>query len=167
MKQFFLLLIMLLLFSCNPFYYQYQRLNENLPKSKFYLEQQSLLKPLLKKENEPFILIISWDKSILSQENMTYKALVYYPKNGSKKLLETRKKTPKNIISSDLTDKNFYDFKFILDNYLEGKEEYLLSLHDSFSSSEVNSPYYIYDFVINKKIKLKSFTFDKDGKIIQ
>ncbi|PZU78445.1 MAG: hypothetical protein DI529_17915 [Chryseobacterium sp.] len=143
-------------------------MNENLPKSKFYLEQQTLIKPILKKEKEPFILIISWNKSMLSQENMTYTALLYNPSSGGKKLFRTTEEKPKEVIvSENLSDAHFTELVYILDNYLADKEKYLLSLQDSFSSSEIGSPYYIYDFMKNKKLKINSFFFDKDGKIIQ
>lgn len=157
-----------MLYSCNTFYKQYQDLNSKVQKSELYLEQLRLIQPILSKEKKPFILIINWDKNILTKDILTYRALIYFPQNGEKKLLKTTKAKPDEIItSSEINNENFKELAYILDNYLNGKEEYLLTLHDSFSSSEMNAPYYIYDFIKNKKLKIKSFFFDKEGKIMQ
>ncbi|MGS0747495.1 hypothetical protein [Halpernia sp. GG3] len=168
MKQ-YLLFTMIILFSCNANYKQYQHLNKNALHNKLYSEQLKLVKALLSKEKEPVILIISWKQDILSDEsNIYYESLIYNPQNKKIKILKTTKNNQNYIVvTTDLATQNFKELTYILDNYLNGYEEHLLSLHDSFSNSEMNSPFYIYDFVKNKKIKLKSFFFDKNGIIIQ
>ncbi len=160
---------MIILFSCNPLYKKYKRLNDNVPKGKFYTKQLEIIKPILSKEKEDVILIISWEKNILVKNgNVYYNALIYYPSTGEKKLFRTTEKNPRTIVESNNTsDVHFRELVYILDNYLDGKEEYLLSLNDSFSSSELSTPYYVYDFNKNKKIKINSFFFEKSGKIIQ
>ena len=168
MKQ-LLLFTMLILFSCNPIYNQYQDLNKNALQNKLYSEQLKLVKAFLSKEKEPIILIISWKKDILSgQSNIYYEGLIYNPQNKKIKILKTTKDNQNYIVvTSDSANQNFKELTYILDNYVNGNEEYLLSLHDSFSNSEMSNPFYIYDFIKNRKIKLKSFFFDKTGKIIQ
>ncbi|OJX31256.1 MAG: hypothetical protein BGO86_05045 [Chryseobacterium sp. 36-9] len=168
-KKIYLLLVMIILFSCNPLYKKYKRLNDNVPKGKFYTKQLEIIKPILSKEKEDVILIISWEKNILVKNgNVYYNALIYYPSTGEKKLFRTTEKNPRTIVESNNTsDVHFRELVYILDNYLDGKEEYLLSLNDSFSSSELSTPYYVYDFNKNKKIKINSFFFEKSGKIIQ
>lgn len=168
MRKIFFLFILLLLFSCNPFYKQYQNLNVDSQKNKFYSEQLPLIKPILLKEKEPFILVISWDKNILTKNGkLHYDAIIYNPQNGEKKMFHTTENSEIITQSEGNSDINFRELTYILENYMNGKEEYLLSLHDSFSNSEMNRPYYIYDFVKKKKLKIKAFFFDKEGKIIQ
>ena len=98
-----------------------------------------------------------------------YSALLYTSLDGKIKLLSNYKKNKEKeiLITKDSSNEYFREFSYILNNYLQGRDEHLLSLQDSFSSSEMNSPYYIYDFVKHKKIKINSFIFDKEGKIIQ
>ncbi|MDQ0780371.1 hypothetical protein [Chryseobacterium sp. W4I1] len=168
MRKIFFIFILLLLFSCNPFYKQYQNLNVDLQKNKSYSEQLLLIKPLLLKEKEPFILAISWDKNILTKDGkLHYDAVIYNAQSGEKKMFSTTENSEMIVQSKDNSDIKFRELIYILENYINGKEEYLLSLHDSFSSSEMNKPYYIYDFVKKKKLKVKTFFFDKEGKIIQ
>lgn len=169
MRKIFFLFNLLLLCNCKSFYKQYQNLNGSNQKNKLYADQLHLIKPLLSKEKNPFILVISWDKNALAKNgNLHYNALIYNPQNREKKMFIASEENPKIIMQiNNVSDKNFKEQNYILDNYLNGKEEYLLSLHDSFSSSEMSSPYYIYDFVKGKKLKIKSIFFDKEGKIIQ
>lgn len=167
MNKFYFFFIIIILCSCNPYFKQYQILNKNLPKSKFYSKQNDLIKPLLAKEKNPCVLIVVWNKSILSNDNMTFKALVYNYNQKKWQAFKTKKENPKKILFSNIEDKNFEELKYVLKNYLDGNVDYLLTLQDSFSSSEMNSPYFIYDFLKNKKIKLKSFVFDNEGKLIQ
>lgn len=166
----YIYLLLLILCSCNPIYKQYQSLNNNTTKNSLYNEQISAIKSILSKEKQPLILIISWKKNILIKNgSLYYTALLYNPINGNKKFIKTTEQNPKKEILLDETTsgKIFQQHLYILKNYLEGKEEYLLSLQDSFSSAEMNSPYYIYDFVKNRKLKINSFAFNENGKIIQ
>lgn len=164
----YLYLLLLFCVSCNPLLYkQYKNLNDS--KGRLYQKQLKLIKPILSTEKSPVILIISWEKNILAQNsNLYYTALIYNPSNGEKKLLRTTEKNPETIITTkDTSDVYFRELLFILDNYIKGNEEYLLSLQNSFSGAEMGSPYYIYDFTKNKKLQLKAFAFNKEGKIIQ
>lgn len=168
MRKIFFLFILLLLFSCNPFYKQYQNLNMDLQKNKSYSEQLLLIKPLLLKEKEPFILVISWEKNILTKDaKLYYGAIIYNPRSKEKKMFYTTEKSDMVMQPKDNSDINFRELIYVLENYMNGKEEYLLSLNNSFSNSDMNNPYYIYDFVKKKKLKIKTFFFDKKGKIIQ
>ncbi|TZF99108.1 hypothetical protein FW781_04050 (plasmid) [Chryseobacterium panacisoli] len=143
-------------------------MNKNA-KGNLYNEQLRNIKSILSKENRRAILIISWEKNILGEDGgLYYKALIYDPLSGEKKLFRTTERNPETIIiPEDNSDVNFKELIYILDNYINGNEEYLLSLKDSFNSAEIGYPYYIYDFAKDKKIKIKSFVFDKNGKLIQ
>ena len=168
MKKYIYLLLLSFCFSCNSLYKKYQNLNEEAFKSGLYNKQLKIIKPILAEEKNPIILIINWKKNILKQDAVLYySTLLYNPSNGKIKLFRTTEEKPELVITTEnLSDNHFKELVYILDNYLNGKEEYLLSLQDSFSGSE-STPYYIYDFVKNKKLKINSFFFDKDGKIIQ
>lgn len=169
MKKVFFLFNLVILWSCNPIYEQYKNLNAGTQGNELYIKQLHLVKPLLSNEKVPFILVISWDKNTLVKNgNFRYNALVYNPLNGERKMFLASEENPKMIMqSNNVSDKNFRELNYILDNYIEGNEEYLLSLHDSFSSSEMIAPYYIFDFIKGKKLKIKSIFFDKNGNIIQ
>jgi hypothetical protein len=162
------LTLLLLCFSCNPLYRQYKDLNESRSKSKLYNEELTSIKPILSQEKGPVILIIFWDKNILTEgANLYYRALLYNPATGEKKMLRTTEENPQTIISSNnLSDVYFEKPLYILDNYLKGKEEYLLSFSRP-TSAEAGAPYYIYDFSKNKKLRINSFFFDKNGNVIQ
>ncbi|WEK70279.1 MAG: hypothetical protein P0Y62_01750 [Candidatus Chryseobacterium colombiense] len=163
------ILFLALFFSCTPLYKQYELLNNNTIKNSLYSDQSKIIKSILSKEKKQVILVISWKKNILVKNGpLYYTALLYNAVNGEKKIIKTTEQNPdKEILLKITSDKEFKEYLYILENYLEGKDEYLLSLEDSFSSSEANSPYYLYDFVKNKKLKIKSFAFNKNGKIIQ
>ena len=63
---------------------------------------------------------------------------------------------------------NIYFFNVVnLENYLSGNLEYLLSLEDSFSSAEVGSYFYVFDFEKHKVYKINAIAFDNKGKLIQ
>lgn len=168
MKKYIYLTLLLLCFSCNSLYKQYKGLNESRSKSKLYNEELTSIKPILSQEKGPVILIISWDKNILaSGANLYYIGLLYNPATGEKKMFRTTEKDPKTIIkSNNSSDVYFREHLYILENYLNGKEEYLLSLPAS-TSSELGAPYYIYDFIKNKKLKIKSLFLDDNGNVIQ
>lgn len=155
--------------SCNPFYNQYKSLNENIDNGKYSQEKKRVIKYILSKENDKnFLLIISWNKSMLAQEKLTFKALVYNYTTKEKEIYYNSKEDTKNIISSKIIPENkFKSFLYILDKYNNNEEKYLLSLHDSFSSSEVNFPNYLYDFSRNHKLKIRSIFIDENGKLIQ
>lgn len=167
MKKFLLLFILMILFSCNTFHKQYRELNANAPKSKSYLEQLKLIKPIISKEKKPFILIILWKKSILTlNEPLHYTALLYDPLTKEKKICKTTKDNPKEtLIIKDFSEKDFREFSFILENYLEGNENYLLSLEDSFTGA--TEPFYIYDFIKHTKLKINRIGFTREGRLIQ
>lgn len=169
MKKYIYLLSLILCFSCNPFYKEYQELNKESLKNNLYYEQLRVTKAILSKEKNPIILIISWKKNILVKDGaLYYSALIYNPLNKAKRaIMTTEKKSNEIITSDDLSNINFRELNYILDNYLQEKKDYLLSLEDSFSGAESSYPYYIYDFVKNKKLKIKSFAFDIKGNIIQ
>lgn len=102
MTKYIYLVLLLLFISCNPLYKQYKYLNESRSKSKFYKEELTLIKPILSQEKGPVILIISWDKNILtSGANLYYIGLLYNPETGGKKMFRTTEKDPKTIIRSD------------------------------------------------------------------
>jgi hypothetical protein len=153
--------------SCNPLLTQYKDLNKDTFKKK-YRREVKLIKPLLSKENNSTILIISWESNMLAKNaELYYYALLYDSSTGKRKYIRTTEKEPQKMIFSDgIIDKdNYRSFDYILDNYLNGNEEYLLSLKDAFSNAEVNYPYYIYDFTKHKKLRLRSFIIDKNGKV--
>ncbi|MDY3344208.1 hypothetical protein PG326_02920 [Riemerella anatipestifer] len=168
MKKCIYLLLLSLCFNCNPLYEEYKNLNKEISKSKLYKEQLKILRPILSKQKKPVILIINWKKNILKKDgSLYYSALLYDSSNKKIGLFRTTEKKPEVVIATeDLSDNHFKELLHILDNYLNGNEAYLLSLQDSFSCSE-STPYYIYDFIKNKKLEINSFFFNKDGKIIQ
>ncbi|OPB87735.1 hypothetical protein [Elizabethkingia occulta] len=170
MRTYIFIPILLLFFGCNSSYQQYKSLNKDIIKNNLYNQQLKIIKSILITENNYSILIIRWKKNMLIKDShLYYSALLYSSLDGKIKLLSTDEKKQKKeiLITKDSSNEYFREFSYILNNYLKGKDEYLLSLQDSFSSSEMNSPYYIYDFVKHKKIKINSFIFDKEGKIIQ
>lgn len=170
-KQFLLLVFLSFCFlGCNPLYNQYKSLNQNIDKkSRYFSEKKRVIKYILSKENSNnFLLIISWDKSLVSNENITFKALVYNYSTGKQKIIYNKKENSQNIIISEsITENNMKEFLYILNKYNNNEEDYLLSIHDSFSSSEANFPIYLYDFAKNKKMKIASIALNKNGKIIQ
>ncbi|MDR2275812.1 MAG: hypothetical protein LBF27_33195 [Sphingobacterium sp.] len=131
-------------------YKKYQSLNNDMVKNSLFNEQLLAIKSILSKEKQHLILIISWKKNILVKNgSLYYTALLYNPINGNKTFIKTTEQNPKKEILLDVTTSGirFQQHLYILENYLEGKEDYLLSVQNSFSSAEMNSPYYIYDFV--------------------
>ncbi|ATL43610.1 hypothetical protein OZ664_18750 [Elizabethkingia sp. HX WHF] len=169
-KKYIYVLLLPLYLSCNPLYKKYQTIDIEALKSNLYNEQHKIIKDILSKESKSSILIIRWKKNMLVKDApLYYSALLYTSLDGKIKLLSNYKKNKEKeiLITKDSSNEYFREFSYILNNYLQGKDEHLLSLRDSFSSSEMNSPYYIYDFVKHKKFKINSFIFDKEGKIIQ
>lgn len=163
-KIFFLLLFSITLLSCNSLAKQYK----NLTLYNNFQKQKRLIKPLLKTEKKPLILVISWRKHLLKKENLHYIALLYNPITHEKKIVGTSSETPSKILPTrKLYDTDYNSLIYILDNYQKGNEEYLLSLHDSFDSSEANYLYFIYDFQKNKRVKIASILLDDKGKVIQ
>lgn len=158
MKKYIYFLLLSFCISCNSSYKQYQNLNNETFKGELYNKQLKKIRPILIKEKEPVILIINWKKNILKQGGaLYYSALLYNPSNRKIKLFRTTEEKPEVVIATeDVSDMHFKEFAYILDNYLNGNEKYLLSLQDSFSGSE-SSPYYIYDFIKNRKLKINSF----------
>ncbi|AQX07988.1 hypothetical protein [Elizabethkingia ursingii] len=170
MRIYIFIPILLLFFGCNSSYQQYKSLNNDIIKNNLYNQQLKIIKSILVKENKYSILIIRWKKNMLVKDApLYYSALLYSSLDGKTKLLSNDEKNKEKeiLITKDSSNEYFREFSYILNNYLQGKDEHLLSLRDSFSSSEMNSPYYIYDFVKHKKIKINSFIFNKEGKIIQ
>lgn len=170
-KQFLILIISAFCFwNCNPIYKQYKILNQNIDKkSKYSSEKKRVIKYIVSKANNSnFLLIISWNKSMITEENITFKALVYDYTTKEKKIFYNTKENNQDIlVSTDIPMNNFTEFLFILENYKNHKEKYLLSLHDSMSSSEANFPINLYDFSNNIKLKIASIYIDKNGKLIQ
>ncbi|WEK70278.1 MAG: hypothetical protein P0Y62_01745 [Candidatus Chryseobacterium colombiense] len=167
-KQFLTLMFLSFCFwGCNPLYNQYKKLNQGIDKkSRYFAKKKKIIKYILSEENNNnLLLLISWDKSLISNENITFRALIYNYLTDEKKMIYNKKENVQDIVvSKNITDK---EFLYILNQYNNGKEDYLLSLHDSFSSSEANFPIYLYDFAKNKKIKIASIAINKEGKIVQ
>ncbi|MGG7468179.1 hypothetical protein ACVVIH_12265 [Chryseobacterium arthrosphaerae] len=168
MAKYFYLSIFIFCISCHPLVRKYEMLTSDNIKGNLYYEKLKILKPILREESSNTVIVVSWNKSMLSNEKPKLTALIYNYQTKEKKIFETSEKGELETISSNnLSDRSYKEYLHILENYLKGNVEYLLSLKDSFSSSEVNSPYYVYDFLKNKKIKINSFIFDKNGNIIQ
>ncbi len=102
------------------------------------------------------------DKKINGFRSLTYNKL-----NKEKVYIETEKKNRKKYIHSKTALPYFKEFDFILENYLKGNIEYLESLQDSFSSAEIGSYFYLFDFKTKKVLKIKAICFDSNGKLIQ
>jgi len=163
-KIFFLLLISVTLCSCNSITKQYK----DLTLYNNFQRQKKLIKPLLSTEKKPLILVISWRKHLLENQNLHYIALLYNPLTDEKKYLYTSSERPSKIQHLRKSDDIDYNsLTYILDNYQKGNEKYLLSIHDSLDSSEANYLYFIYDFQKNKRIKIASILLDDEGKVIQ
>ena len=96
-----------------------------------------------------------------------FKSLTFNTSSSEKVYIETEEKNRKKYTASKSAPKYFKEFDFILENYLNNNIEYLKSLEDSFSSSEVGSYFYIFDFRTHKVLKVNAIAFDSSGKLIQ
>ncbi len=159
MKTFLrILLTLFVLVSCQTKYSFFYNLHKLNPKT---FEKESL------KNSKNLIHIYSFDNNILDRKINGFKSLTYNTLTKEKVYIETEEKNRKKYIVSKITPKNFKEFDFILENYLNGKIEYLKSLENSFSGAEVGSDYYVFDFKSYKVLKVKAIAFDSSGKLIQ
>ncbi|CAM3178508.1 hypothetical protein DRF59_12910 [Chryseobacterium flavum] len=170
MKKYLSFLILLFFVSCNPLLKQYKVLETDNYRKEISHKKFTALKSILNKSERKPILIVSWDKSMLATENLKGIALLYNPGTKEKKIFKINISdvtTLEEINSVQLNTREYKEFLYILDEYLKGNEEYLLQLRDSFSSSEVSMPFYLYDFLKNKKLKISSFVLNENRKAIQ
>ncbi|HBR12063.1 MAG TPA: hypothetical protein DD740_07625 [Chryseobacterium sp.] len=93
--------------------------------------------------------------------------MTYNKITKEKVYIKTEEKNRNKYTVSKTSSLFFREFDFILQNYIDGDISYLLSLEDSFSSSEVGSYFYIFDFEKHKVFKINAISFDSAGKLIQ
>ena len=157
MNRIFLILILVLV-SCNTEYISFYNLHKLNPRT---FETKYL------KSNKNLIHIYSFDNNIMDRKINGFKSLTFNTSSSEKVYIETEEKNRKKYTASKSAPKYFKEFDFILENYLNNNIEYLKSLEDSFSSSEVGSYFYIFDFRTNKVLKINAIAFDSNGKLIQ
>ncbi|ANF49258.1 hypothetical protein A0O34_01205 [Chryseobacterium glaciei] len=169
-KQFLILIILAFCFlNCNPLYKQYKDLALINRQKKFSYATKGIIRKILAKhDNKNSLFIISWKNNVFDKEKLVFDAIIYDYNLKTIEYIYNTQSTQNKIISSTHKPSAYFDDElFILNNYIAEKEEYLLSLHDSFSSSDAGSYFYIYDFSKNKKLKISAIAFDKNGKLIQ
>lgn len=167
MKNLFLYFLLLLMFGCNPLYKEFNSINGK----RRHDSKNSLIKKILSYESSKnSIFIFSRNRS--SENNKVNVEGILY--NFDRKETIFFKSIDKNKIEfiskindSSTINRDFKEELFILENYLIGKEEYLLNLHDSFSSPEIGSMFYVYNFRENKKLNINAIVIDQDNKLIQ
>jgi len=167
MKNLFLYLFLLLMSSCNPLYKEFNSIN-----GKRELDSKnSLIKKILSHDTSKNSLFIfsrnrSFENNKVNVEGILYnfdrKETIFF-KSSDKNKVEIVSK----INNSSTINHDFKEELFILENYISGKEAYLLNLHDSFSSPEIGSMFYVYDFRENKKLNISAIVIDEDNKLIQ
>ena len=157
-KNFTFLILTLVLVSCNSNYKNYYNFYKLKPKN---FETKFL------NSNKNLIYIYSFDNNILNREINGFKSLTYNKITKEKVYIKTEEKNRNKYTVSKTSSLFFREFDFILQNYIDGDISYLLSLEDSFSSSEVGSYFYIFDFEKHKVFKINAISFDSAGKLIQ
>ena len=155
-RLFFILLLVLV--SCQTEYKSFYNLHKLNPKT---FETES------KNQDKNLIHIYSFDNNIMNKKINGFRSLTYNTLTNEKVYIDTEEKNRKKYIASKTAPKYFKEFDFIIENYLNGNIEYLISLQDSFSSAEVGSYFYIFDFRTHKVLKVNAIAFDSSGKLIQ
>ncbi|AZA80847.1 hypothetical protein C1637_11445 [Chryseobacterium lactis] len=169
-KQFLMMILSAFCFlNCNPLYRQYKDLTLVNQQKKFSHITKSQVKKILSKYNKKqSLFIISWENNIFNKKKLVFNAIMYDNESKNIEYIYNNSEKQDEIIFSNQNPSNKFNSElFILDNYIRGKEDYLLSLHDSFSSSEIGSYFYLYDFTKNKRLKISAIAFDENDKLIQ
>lgn len=160
MKRIGFLILILSLISCSNNYKSYYNLHRLRP-----LDFEA--KTPISNKNRDLIYIYSFNNNILNKEINGFESLTFNKITGEKIYIKTEEKNKKKYTFSNKSSIYFREFDFILQNYLSGNLEYLLSLEDSFSSAEVGSYFYVFDFEKHKVYKINAIAFDNKGKLIQ
>lgn len=169
-KIIFGLLVFFLFQSCNPFYKQYKDLTSISSKKNHRFKKKDFVfkKILNSQDDKDKLLIISWENNVFDIKKLLFHAILYDYKTKKITYLYNIRENQNKIISvTEISTDKFYSEMFILENYLNGKENYLLSLHDSFSNSELQKSFDVYDFKENKIIRINSIYFKENGELIQ
>ncbi|KFC20894.1 hypothetical protein [Epilithonimonas lactis] len=160
MKRIGFLILIFSVISCSNKYKNYYNLHRLKPKD-------FETKTSISNKNKDLIYIYSFNNNILNKEINGFESLTFNKIMGEKIYIKTEERNRKKYTFSNNSSMYFREFDFILQNYLDGNLEYLLSLEDSFSSSEVGSYFYIFDFEKHKVYKINAIAFDNKGKLIQ
>ena len=160
MKRIGFLILIFSVISCSNKYKNYYNLHRLRPKD-------FETKTSISNKNRDLIYIYSFNNNILNKEINGFESLTFNKITREKIYIKTEERNRKKYTFSNNSSMYFREFDFILQNYLDGNLEYLLSLEDSFSSSEVGSYFYIFDFEKHKVYKINAIAFDNKGKLIQ
>lgn len=167
MKNLFLYLLLFLMFSCNPLYKEFNSINGK----REHDSENSLIKIILAHDTSKNSLFIFSRNRSFENNNVNVEGVLYNFSSKETTFFKSIDKSKVEIVSkinNSLTiNRDFKEELFILENYLSGKEAYLLNLHDSFSSSEIGSMFYLYDFKESKKLNINAIVIDQDNKLIQ
>ena len=161
MKKFGLIFLILVFSNCTSIntkkFYNFYKLK---PKT-FILES------IKYKNDKDIIYIYSFYSNVINRKIEGFHSLTYDTSKRERTYIKTEKKNKRKYDVFKKSSEYFTDFDFILQNYLDGKIDYLLSLQDSFSGAEIGSYYYIFDFKKDKVYKINAIGFDRYGKLIQ
>mgnify|MGYP003587219135 CR=1 FL=1 len=113
------------------------------------------------------IYIRSFYNNVVDKKVNGFKSLTYNYSTKEKIYIQTEKNNRRKFKTSNTELPNFKEFDFILENYLNGNIDYLQSLQDSFTSAEIGSYFYIFDFRNKKIFKVNAIIFDSNNNLVQ
>ncbi len=158
MPKFISILLLIFFTSCqtqDKIYYNFHKLDTNSFEKDTSNKYQNV------------IYIRSFYNNVLNKKVNGFESLTYNYLTKEKIYIQTEKNNRKKFKTSNTELPDFEEFDFILENYLNGNIDYLQSLQDSFSSSEIGSYFYIFDFRNKKIFKVNAIVFDSNNNLIQ